>query len=55
MGNMKIILTTLAMLAALALPGRAQELLHKQAPAVPDYVVFAGDTVPTATSAWTAN
>ena len=45
MGNMKIILTTLAMLAALALPGRAQELLHKQAPAVPDYVVFAGDTV----------
>lgn len=42
---MKKILTILTMLAVLAAPGRAQELLHKQAPPVPDYVVFAGDTV----------
>lgn len=40
----KLMITLVAMLATL-LPGGGQELLHKQAPAVPDYVVFAGDTV----------
>ena len=37
-------ISLVAMLATL-LPGQAQELLHKQAPPVPDYVVFAGDTI----------